>query len=150
NEPMLSANLCEGLLEMAPEGESSFLGVSAEFSRTLQGPPGVDSPTSVRLRREVFPRIEYLAGRLRPVQSPQRQVLVGLVETLNGRPNADNRPEGQVTLRIITPEGEILRARADLNADDYARADQAHMRNLPVVLEGVLRRVGRTVRIDDI
>ena len=149
NEPMLSANLCEGLLEMAPEGEESFLRVSAEFSRTLQ-PPDVPFPTNVRLRREVFPWIAYLAERLRPAQSPQPQVLVGLVETLNGRPNADNRPEGQVTLRIITPEGEILRARAELSADDYARADQAHMRNLPVSLQGVLRQVGRTFRIDQV
>jgi hypothetical protein len=124
--------------------------VSAEFSRTLPLPAEGTFPTKVRLRREVFPRIEYLAGRLRPEQSLQRQHLLGLVETLNGRPNADNRPEGQVTLRVITPERELLRARAELNADDYALADQAHMRNLPVSLEGVLRQVGRTFYIDQV
>jgi hypothetical protein len=150
NEPVLSANLCEGLLEMTPEDGESTLRVSAAFSRTLPPPPDDRIPRLVRLRREVFPKIEYLAGRLRPVPLPHRQWLVGLVETLNGRPNLDHRPEGYVTLRIITPESEVLRARAELDADDYARADQAHMRNLPVSLEGVLRQVGRTFRIDDV
>jgi hypothetical protein len=150
NEPVLSANLCEGLLDMAPEGEDSFLRVTTEFSRTLPQAVSGSIPKTVRLRREVFPSIEYLAGRLRPTPALQRQVLVGLVETLNGRPNAENRPEGQVILRIITPESEILRARADLNANDYARADQAHMGTIPVSLEGVLRQVGRSFRIDHV
>jgi hypothetical protein len=87
---------------------------------------------------------KYLAGRLRPAPPPQCQVLTGFVETLNGRPNADNRPEGQVTLRVITPEGE-LRARVELNAEQYAIADRLHMQNLPFSLEGLLhhRRVGQ-------
>lgn len=150
SELPLSANLCEGLLDMAPEGEDSFLQVTAEFTRTLPEPAHATIPRTVRLRRELFPRIESLAERLRPVEVPKRQLLVGFVETLNGRPNPDNRPEGQVILRLITPEGETLRARTELDADEYARADQAHMQNLPVSLEGVLRQVGRTFRIDQV
>lgn len=149
-EPGLSANLCEALLDMAPEGEDSFLRITAAFSPTLPQPATGGLPTTVRLRRQWFPRIEYLAGRLRPATAAQRQLLVGLVETLNGRPNVANQPEGQVILRIITAESEGLRVRADLNAEDYARADRAHMRNHPVSLEGVLHQVGRTYRIDDI
>src|SRR5487761_1269899 len=65
-DTILSANLCEGLLEMAPEGEESCLRVTAEFSR--QQPQHAVFPTEVRFRPEVFPKIEYLSRQLRPVQ----------------------------------------------------------------------------------
>lgn len=148
DEPILSANLCEGLLDMQPEGEEAFLRISADFSATVPSNREVAPPRAVRLTREMFPRIESLIGRLRPVQAPRRQLLVGFVETLNGRPNTDGRMEGQVTLRLMTADSDNLRARTDLAVDDYALADQAHMGNRPVSLEGVLRQAGRSYRID--
>ena len=135
---------------MAPEGEGSYLQVTAGFSRTLPQASNGALPNTVRLGHDLFPRIESLMVRLRPTPNPRRQVFVGLVETLNGRPNGDNRPEGQVILRIISSDGEIVRARAELNADDYACAVQAHMRNTPVSLEGVFRQIGRSFRIDQV
>ncbi len=149
NAPILSANLCEGLLDLKPEGDDAFVRISATWSSELPTRED-DLPASVQLRREVFPLIETVARRLRPEARLTRQRLVGFVETLNGRPSKDNRPEGQVVLRVIPPEGEVVRARAELNAEDYAVADRAHMRNLPFSLEGVLRPVGRTFRIDEV
>ena len=89
-------------------------------------------------------------GRLRLEPEVKRQVLIGFVETLNGRPNTQNRPEGQVMLRLITSEGEALRARADLSADEYALAERARRHNAPFALEGVLRQAGRTCRIEQV
>jgi len=147
DQPVLSANLCEGLLDMTPVVDDASLTIAASFARSLPLVAEQTPPARVRLRRDLFPQIDYLAGRLRPAPPPQLQMLVGLVETLNGRPNADNRPEGQVTLRVITPEGE-LRARVELTAEQYAIADHLHMQNLPFSLEGLLHRTGRTFHVD--
>jgi hypothetical protein len=149
-EPVISANLCEGLLDMTPEGDGSVLTVSASWARTLPPPAAVPLPGVVRLRRETFGRIEALAERLRPAHTPQRQMLFGFVDTLNGRPNADNQMEGQVILRLVDPESEIIRARTDLNVTDYHTAWQAHGQNLPITLQGIVRRIGRTFRIDEV
>lgn len=148
DEPILSANLCEGLLDMQPEGEEAFLRISADYSATVPSGRETGLPRTVHLTREMFPHIETLIGRLRPVQVPRRQLVVGFVETLNGRPNIDGCLEGQVTLRLMTSDSDNLRARTDLSVSDYALADQAHMKNRPVSLEGVLRQVGRSHRID--
>ncbi|MBA2113020.1 hypothetical protein [Bremerella alba] len=145
--PLLSTNLCEGLLEMQPEGDRSFIRISASFSQVRHVS---DVPTSVRLSREIFPRIESLINKLRPVDEPRSQAFVGYVETLNGRPNAKGKMEGQVTLRLLTPDIDNLRARIELESDAYAIADYAHMHNRPVSLEGVLRQVGRTYKFDHI
>jgi hypothetical protein len=149
-EPVLSANLCEGLLEMTPEGEGSALTVSADWARTLPPPADAGWPRSVRLSRERFPQIEALASRLRPTPAPQRQTFLGLVEGLNGRPNAAGGVEGEVWLTLLDPEGETVRVRADLNAADYKAAVEAHLRALPVTLQGVLRRGARVARIEEV
>jgi hypothetical protein len=150
DEPVISANLCEGLLDMTPEGEGSTLTISASWARTLPPPATVPLPRIVKLRRETFPLIEKLAGKLRPEHAPQRQTLFGFVDTLNGRPNADNEMEGQVILRLVDPESDTIRARTDLNVADYHTAWLAHGQNQPITLQGIVRRVGRTFRIDEV
>ncbi len=149
-EPVISANLCEGLLDMTPEGDGSTLTVSASWARSLPPPATLPLPRVVRLRQETFPLIEKLAGYLRPDHRPQRQALFGFVDTLNGRPNADNQMEGQVILRLVDAESDTIRARTDLNATDYHTAWQAHGGNQAITLEGIVRRVGRLFRLDQV
>ncbi|MBF0124170.1 MAG: hypothetical protein HQL60_02400 [Magnetococcales bacterium] len=54
---------------------------------------------------------------------------IGTVEQLNGEIGEDGRRSGEVVLSLLLPEGDTVRARLALNADDYAKADQAHMRD---------------------
>jgi hypothetical protein len=149
-EPPLSANLCEGLLDMAPEGEGSALTIAAHWDPHLHLVDRDTLPVQVQLRRGLFDRIETLAARLRPTPREQRKTLLGFVETLSGRPNADNRMEGQVLLRLVDPESESLRARTELNTADYHTAWLAHGENQPIALQGIVRRVGRFFRIDNV
>jgi hypothetical protein len=150
DEPVLSANLCEGLLDMTPEGDGSVLTISASWARTMPPPATVPLPGMVRLRRETFGLIETLASWLRPAPPPRRQTFVAFVDTLDGRPNPDGLREGPVVLRLFEQEGDSIRARVQLNAADHHTAWEAYERDQPVLLQGVLRRTGRTYRIDDV
>lgn len=147
-EPVLSANLCDALLNMRPEGDGSSLTVSASWDRGRPLPADAALPGAVRLRRESFDRIEALASRLRPVPPARRQTFVGYVETLAGRPNLNGQREGLAVLRLLLPEGGPVRAGAALNAADHHTAWVAYDRGLPIALEGVLRRAGREAQID--
>jgi hypothetical protein len=149
-EPVISANLCEGLLDMTPEGDGSALTISASWARMLPASAGGPLPAGVRLRRESFGRIETLAVKLRPAHAPRRHLLLGFVDTLNGRPNADNQMEGQVILRLVDPESDTIRARTDLKVTDYHTAWLAHGENQPIALQGIVRHLGRTFRIDEV
>lgn len=148
SEPVLSANLCEGLLDMTPEGNGSTLTISASWARTLPPPAAVPLPGKVLLRRETFGLIEVLAERLRPTHVSKWQTLFGFVDTLDGRSNADNQMEGTVVLRLVDSESDTIRARTELNVADYHTAWQAHGAHRPIVLQGIVRRVGRIYRID--
>jgi hypothetical protein len=146
----LSANLCEGLLDMQPGAERATLTLGVTWARTLPPPAGERLPNTVHLRQEQFPLIGQLAQRLRPSAEPQQQVFAGFVEELRGVPGEDGRVQGEVGLSLIDPEGETLRAKAVLDADAYDQALEAHRHTLLVHLQGVLRRGFRTHRVDPV
>ncbi len=150
NEPVLSANLCEGLLDMTPEEAGSTLTISVSWARTLPPSAAMPLPGKVLLRRETFGLIEVLAERLRPTHVSKWQTLFGFVDTLDGRPNADNQMEGTVILRLVDAKSDTIRARAELNATDYHTAWEAHGQHQPIALQGIVRPIGRFFRIDNV
>jgi hypothetical protein len=145
--PGISANLCESLLLLQPDSERACLGVSVAWSRALLPPTGEASP-EVQLRREAFEVAEALAPRLRSVPGPRVDRFYGFVDELRGQPTPpDPRPSGEVRFTLFDQEEEI-RARADLNADQYAEAIAAHAVTDLVSFKGVLQRLPRLNRIE--
>ena len=146
-EPGLSANLCDGLVDMQPRGDDGGLSVGIEWARTL---PQTDAslPRGVRLRREHFSFAAELLQRLRPNVAPQDpQLFVGHVEELRGMPGVDGRVQGEVVLSVLL-EDEALRARADLDPTAYGETIEAHRCTRLVSLKGILRRGIKVHRMD--
>lgn len=139
-EGPLSANLCDGLLDMQPRHRQSALDISANWSPVR--PMTADIPPRVILSGEHFEVVEFLANQLRPPETRSAAIFEGTVEQLSGAPNANGQMEGQVRLRIRDDE-TIRTARVDLDATDYATALEAHGQNLSVRIRGTLHRKAR-------
>ena len=147
--PGISANLCESLLLLRPTGESAFLNISASWSRALAPTEGAWRQ-EVQLRQEVFDVAEGLAAKLRSRPKPKVDRFYGFVDELRGQPSdGSNKPSGEVRFTLYD-EGEELRAKADLNAEDYNLAGSAHLTNEMVSFRGVLARLPRLNRIDGV
>ena len=65
------------------------------------------------------------------------------------RASLSGRLDGAVEASWTGSVGTV-RARTDLNATDYHTAWTAHGHNQPITLQGVVRRVGRSFRIDNV
>jgi hypothetical protein len=148
-EPVVSANLCEAILQMQPSADQSTLGISVSWATTL--PPLTPLPATVRIKAEYFPIIEDIYKKLLPTKTPAASLFFGKVVTLNGQASDDGRMQGETTLALLYDE-EILKARADLSPDDYQKAVDAHRKAEPVKFWGVLhlgRRIHRVTEIRD-
>ena len=146
----LSANLCESLLLLRPNGDQSTLSVTAAWSRVLL-PPSGKSSHFVQLRQETFDAAEILATRLRTVPQPRPDRFVGFVDGLRGQPTRqDSRPSGEVEFTILDEEQGEIRGRGLLDPTVYALAAKAHMHSEVVAFKGILRRSPRMSRIDQI
>src|SRR5262249_7167491 len=147
--PGVSANLCESLLLLRSSGDRSYLNISVSWSRAFL-PANRQSKREVQLRQEVFEVAEALAPSLRSVPESRAAVFCGFVDELRGHPSAnDLRPSGEVRLTLFD-KGEELRARADLSADDYAVAGEAHLAYKLISLKGFLQRLPRLNRIEQV
>jgi hypothetical protein len=148
-ETPLSANLCDALLKMQPMGERSRLTLSATWSRSLPPSRETRTPSIVHLRKEYFPVIESLADTLRPTREPQVSYFVGLVDSLFGDPDEQGLVRGEVQLLIFNQE-EPIKARVNLDPDDYHTAWKAHGVGGYVSLNGKLVRGDRLNLITEV
>jgi hypothetical protein len=141
--PIVSANLCEGLVELMPKDESADLRLTSTWSPIL--PQKNDIPSVVRIDRDMYEAIEELGEKLRPSDEPFPATFLGFVTELSG----GFLPEGEVSLRVIVDE-EMLEARTLLSRVDYQTAAQAHLNERAVSVRGVLHRGRRAHHIKDV
>lgn len=141
--PVVSANLCEALVELMPKDESADLRLSSTWSPLL--PQNSPIPSVVRIDRDMYETIEELGEKLRPSDEPLPDTFLGFVTELAG----GFLPEGEIKLRVIVDE-EMLEARAVLSRADYQIAAQAHLNERAVSVHGVLHRGRRAHHIKDV
>lgn len=127
-DPLVSANLCEALTQMHDERLENRLELAFRWSGRcpLPLPQQGALQRPLRIQRDYFERIGSIARALRPAETPQHDHFVGTVEALQGELDEEGRRAGEVTFSLLK-DGESIRARATLNAADYALANAAHM-----------------------
>lgn len=138
--PLVSADLCEALVEMMPPDESADLRLSGAWSPLIPAPTSV--PPNVHFDRTMFEPVERLAQQLRPSQSTDRAHFVGKVVELSGAPN----PAGQLGAVIlqVQADDQLLKVRVTLGPEAYAHAGAAHLAQRYVSVHGQLHRGRRT------
>lgn len=144
-KPIISANLCDALATMYDDQVKNSIDISFNWS-SLREPPETINRQRLRIHREYFSRIEELNHELKLNNEDKEDFFIGTVERLEGVMGEDGKRSGFVVLALLLPEGETVRARTNLNSDDYMSADKAHMQNGSYVrLKGKLRH-GRQPR----
>lgn len=149
--PLVSSNLCEAIGEMHDEQVNNSLDFAFDWSLLRQAPVD-DRQRRVVLQRDYFARVEEIRRELRRHESAQEETFIGTVEKLEGDMGEDGRRAGPVVVALLLPEeGETVRARMILSADDYATADKAHMTNgAYVAVRGKLRPGRQPRQLTDI
>ena len=143
-DPIITSNLCDALLRMQGVREKGSLGIDITWASN-PNIPLPDVPRKVVFKAEYFRTVDEIQKALRPKkESEGTQTLLGTVETLNGDVGEDGRRSGEVILALLLEDEEVVRARAVLGPDEYARAVQAHDKGRTyVMVKGVLQRGNR-------
>jgi hypothetical protein len=127
--PLISSNLCEAISEMHDELIDNSLGIGFDWSALHAVPAGI-SQRSICIQRDYFSRIEEVRRELRKIELHEEAAFIGTVERLDGVMDESGRRSGDVILALLLPDGgETVKAKIPLSADDYDKADRAHMTN---------------------
>lgn len=145
--PVLSANLCEALLQMQPAEEDSHLDVKVSWATTLK--PQHPIPVSVRIKHEYFQIIADISKKLRPAQEPAESLFLGTIDKLEGKPGIDGQMQGDAELSFMYEE-QVQSVRVELSGEDWKKAHAALGVHGFVKFRGILHRGTRVHRITNI
>ncbi|MCX7112258.1 MAG: hypothetical protein NTX45_19450 [Proteobacteria bacterium] len=125
SNPLISSNLCEALTQFYDEALDNSLDVTFDWS-VVEPVADIDR-LPLRFQRDYFGRIEEVRRELRSFERHTKESFIGTVERLSGEMGENGRRSGEVILALLLQEGESIRARASLSAEEYEKADKAHM-----------------------
>lgn len=125
--PLISSNFCEALTRFEDSSLKNSVNIGITWAASI--PPPYDEPavSVVRVQHDYFSRIEEVRRELRSDEKHMDDTFIGTVERLDGEMGGEGRRSGEVILSLLLPEGEQLRARTNLNVEQYSLADRAHM-----------------------
>jgi hypothetical protein len=125
--PLISSNFCEALTHFEDGTLKNSVDIGIAWAASIPRPADEPIVSVVRVQHDYFSRIEEVRRELRSVEKHTDDTFIGTVERLDGEMGVDGRRSGEVILSLLLPEGDQVRARTNLNADYYMKADQAHM-----------------------
>ncbi|PIV33179.1 MAG: hypothetical protein COS34_09175 [Lysobacterales bacterium CG02_land_8_20_14_3_00_62_12] len=126
--PLVSSNLCEALTRFEDSSLKNSVEIGITWAAAIPKPANEGRVSIIRIQHGYFPRIEEVRRELRSKEQHLEDVFPATVERLDGEMGEDSKRSGEVILRLLTPDGdELVRARANLTADQYKLADEAHM-----------------------
>lgn len=146
DHPLVSANLCDAIIEMAPRDESLDIRLASSWSPAVPAPDAVPNVTIIE--RSMFERIASIGDHLRPRPAPTQSVFIGRVTDLHGEVGPSGL-EGDVTMRAQVG-AELLMIKFSLNHSEYQEAVKAHGEEEHVYVRGVLHRRARSNLLTDI
>lgn len=127
---VVSSNLCEALTHLEDESLKNSVEIGIKWAAAIPRPKDEPRISVVRIQHDYFPRIEEVRRELRAKEQHLEDMFPATVERLDGEMGPDGRRAGEVILRLLTADGdELVRARANLTADQYDQADKAHMQD---------------------
>ena len=125
--PLISSNLCEALTRFEEDSLKNSVEIGITWASSIPRPADEPIVSIVRVQHDYFSRIEEVRRELRSEEKHTDDTFVGTVERLDGEMDDQGHRQGEVILSLLLPEGEQIRARTNLNPEQYAKADQAHM-----------------------
>lgn len=146
--PLISYNLCDAVGSFS--GTERSLELLPRWSILRPVSPELQRP--VRISNDYFPRFQEIAKELKPRVTDVEDTFIGTAEELEGTRDDDGARSGDVVLNLMVRDGDPIRARVNLNTEQYKVADQAHMNasNPFVQLRGRLNPGNQPLRITNL
>lgn len=129
----VSANFCDAVIGICGQRTEALVDFHAQWSPAVR--KNIPSFSSVRLNSNYIAPIKAISKSLKPNQEQTMKIL-GRVQELKADPMPENRHRGHIKVSYLDENGKAGILTADLDAENYAKAIEAHQKGLYVSLEG--------------
>ncbi|RYE19384.1 MAG: hypothetical protein EOP45_12715, partial [Sphingobacteriaceae bacterium] len=125
-KPNISSNLCKSVINFQEDHNDYDLYVDFTWAGLSPVPINVPIKKVIKIQKDYFPRIDEVKKELRRTTLQNEDIFMASVERLDGELGYDGKRSGEVIFNLYQ-EGEIIRAKTNLDINQYEQADKAHM-----------------------
>lgn len=130
-QPKISSNLCYAITDFQAEHKGFDLSLGFSWGASLRLPEGMKVNNVVEVKKDYFSQIVEIGTELKNTQrQTTNENFLATVERLAGEIGDDGERSGEVLFRLqpMDSDEKAIKASANLNAAQYAIANQAHMK----------------------
>lgn len=125
--PLVSANFCEAVADLASNISAEGMTIGFEWSRYVPLPPDIDDKKELFVTPSMSDSLYRISEALRPKELPVEDVFIGTVEALRGDITKTGERAGSVEFSLLLKDGLSIRASGILTPEQYKLADEAHI-----------------------
>ncbi|MCL2102164.1 MAG: hypothetical protein FWH22_10695 [Fibromonadales bacterium] len=144
---IISVNFLESIVELSDYGEKEKIDIGIGWSNYIE--KSEEMPNSISFSKDYIKPLEYVISKYTPKEEGVISSFVGKIFQAKGEPDFDKRDSGEITLSFITEENKAVKARVNLNREQFSKALAAFNSGSYVKVSGELTTEGKSKFINN-
>ncbi|PXW18041.1 hypothetical protein C8D70_101367 [Chryseobacterium sp. CBTAP 102] len=142
NTDRISVNFLESIVELGEYGDKDKIDISISWSNHIEKIN--DLPNEVSFTKDYIQPLEYIITKYTPKDEGTKGTFVGKISEAKTNPDLEKRNFGEITFNFINEENKAIKAKLNLNPEQFSDALKAFDSGYHVKIEGELISHGRS------
>lgn len=143
----ISVNFIESIVELGDYGDKETIDISISWSNHIEKVK--DLPSIISFNRDYIQPMEYIISKYTPKDIGIIGTYIGKISQAKANTDVDKRNTGEITFNFINDENKPLKAKVNLNSEQFSLALKAFDEGLHVKINGELSSEGKSKFINN-
>ncbi|MCG2792875.1 MAG: hypothetical protein L6262_04925 [Weeksellaceae bacterium] len=143
----ISVNFLESIVELGEYGDKDKIDIGVSWSNHIEKIH--ELPTVVTFTKDYIQPLEYIINRYIPKEEGITGSFVGKISKAETNPDIDKRNNGEITFNFINELNKIVKAKVNLNSEQFSDALKALDNGQNVKIDGELISEGKSKFINN-
>ncbi|WP_066437253.1 hypothetical protein [Chryseobacterium sp. CCH4-E10] len=147
NADKISVNFLESIVELGEYGDKDQIDISVSWTNHIEKIH--DLPSEITFTKDYIQPLEYIIEKYIPKDEGIVGSFVGKISKAEANPDIDKRNSGEVTFNFINDLDKAVKARVNLNPEQFSEALKAMDNGQNVKIDGQLISEGKSKFINN-
>lgn len=147
NTDKISVNFLESIVELGEYGDKDQIDISVSWTNHIEKIN--DLPSEITFTKDYIQPLEYIIEKYIPKDEGTFGSFVGKISKAEANPDIDKRNSGEVTFNFINDLDKAVKARVNLNPEQFSEALKAMDNGQNVKIDGQLISEGKSKFINN-
>lgn len=141
NADKISINFLESIVELGDYGDKDQIDISVSWTNHIEKIH--DLPSEITFTKDYIQPLEYIISKYSPKDEGITGSFVGKISKAETNPDIDKRNNGEITFNFINELNKIVKAKVNLNQEQFSEALKALDNGQNVKIDGELISEGK-------